>query len=314
MRRMSERRVTMRDVASASGVSPATVSFVLNGVSDQTISPATRERVEQAARELNYVPHGIARALREGSSRIVLLDLDPLFRGGGTDSYVRGLEDELGRNGHVLLVHHDSDSSRPSMQAVIDGVRPRAVISLSGLYGPGSDAAADGGRVDGLAAHSAVQVRHLAEAGHRHIAFALPEVDRAARLSAARLGFAGEAAVMLGLERPLELRLPIDPTDAASRVIDFLTAHPQVTAIATFDDVVALRLLPVLHTLDIAVPARLAVIGFDDIEYGAYSTPALTSVHIDAEAFGRMAARRALGQDGGETVAPAARVIQRESA
>nr|WP_157498016.1 LacI family DNA-binding transcriptional regulator [Leifsonia sp. Leaf325] len=312
---MSERRATMRDVASASGVSPATVSFVLNGVSDQTISPATRQRVEQAARELNYVPHGIARALREGSSRIVLLDLDPLFRGGGTESYVRGLEDELAQHGHVLLVHHDSAASRSSMQAVIDGVRPRAVISLSGLYGPERDAADDGGRVDGLAAHSAVQVRHLVDAGHSSIAFALPEGDRATRLSAARLRFAGEAARTLGVEAPIELRLAIDPTDAAARVSDFLVRHPQVTAIATFDDVVALRLLPVLRTLGITVPGRVAVIGFDDIEYGAFSTPALTSVHIDAEGFGRMAARRALGLDG-ESLALGvpARVIQRESA
>lgn len=53
---MARRRVTMRDVAAASGVSPATVGFVLNNTPTQTISPATRERVEAAAKELGYVP------------------------------------------------------------------------------------------------------------------------------------------------------------------------------------------------------------------------------------------------------------------
>ena len=66
-------RVTLNDVAAASGVSRATASFVLRDSPNQSISAATRERVRQAARDLGYVPHAIARALREGSSRIVVL-------------------------------------------------------------------------------------------------------------------------------------------------------------------------------------------------------------------------------------------------
>ena len=60
-------RVTITDVAAASGVSRATVSFVLRDSPGQSISAPTRERVRQAARDLGYVPHGIARALREGT-------------------------------------------------------------------------------------------------------------------------------------------------------------------------------------------------------------------------------------------------------
>ncbi len=62
----STTRTTLRDVAAASGVSVTTVSFVLNNNPKQTIPIATRERVQQAARDLGYVPHGTARALREG--------------------------------------------------------------------------------------------------------------------------------------------------------------------------------------------------------------------------------------------------------
>jgi len=58
-------RVTITDVAAASGVSRATVSFVLRDSPGQTISAATRERVRRTARDLGYVPHAIARALRE---------------------------------------------------------------------------------------------------------------------------------------------------------------------------------------------------------------------------------------------------------
>ena len=77
----TSRRVTLNDVAAASGVSRATVSFVLNDDPHQTISAATRDRVKEAARTLGYVPHGVARALREGTSRVVVLNIDAGMEG-----------------------------------------------------------------------------------------------------------------------------------------------------------------------------------------------------------------------------------------
>ena len=70
-----------------------------------------------------------------------------------------------------------------------------------------------------------------------------------------------------------------------------------MTAVAAFDDDVALRVLAAARDLGLAVPGDLAVIGFDENEYGALATPALTTVHIDAEAHGRQAARAILGLD-----------------
>jgi DNA-binding LacI/PurR family transcriptional regulator len=69
-------RVTLRDVAEASSISQSTVSFVLNEVPNQTISPATRDRVRTAAHDLGYMPHGIARELMERSSRSVVLNIE----------------------------------------------------------------------------------------------------------------------------------------------------------------------------------------------------------------------------------------------
>jgi len=307
---MAAKRATMRDVAAASGVSPATVSFVLNGAADQTISPATRARVEKAAADLAYVPHGIARALREGSSRIVLLDLDPLFRGSSAEGYITGLDDELSRHGFSLLVNHGSGT----MASVIESVRPRAVISLSGLYSPGREDTDDGGWVDGLAAHSAVQIRHLAEAGHTSLAVALPEDSHWDRLATARLRFAVSSAHDLGLAPPVELRIPMDVAATAERLSALLAAHPSLTAIACFDDGIALRIMRGLRSLDIAVPQRIAVMGFDASEYGTLAVPPLTTVSIDAESFGRLAARHALGLPDDGIEPSGAQVVARESA
>jgi DNA-binding LacI/PurR family transcriptional regulator len=309
---MTAKRATLRDVAQASGVSPSTVSFVLNGVTDQKISEATRLRVQQAAAALNYAPHAIARALREGSSRIVLLDLDPLFQGASANSYIRGLDAELARSGYVLLVRH-GQSEQSDLSTVIDSVRPRAVIDLAGLYGDGHELTEDGGWVDGLAAHTAVQIRHLAERGHTAIAVAVPEDPQRSRLAEARFRFASQAAADLGLAEPVRFDVPGSVGAAAYRLSRLRAEHPGVTALACYDDILALELLRAARDLGIDVPGELAIIGFDATEHGAYSMPTLTSVAIDAESFGRLAARTALGLTTGDRETTAAVIVERDS-
>ena len=108
--------------------------------------------------------------------------------------------------------------------------------------------------------------------------------------------------------------MPADRAGAAHAVISFLAANLLVTAIAAFDDEVALRVLAAAGDLGLDTPADLAVIGFDDTAYGALSAPALTTVRIDAERHGRKAARVILGLDRGGFTTAAAKVIVRESA
>ena len=162
---MPERRATLKDVARASGVSTATVSFVLNETPGQTIPPATQERVRAAAAALGYQPHGLARALREGQSRIVLLAIGRLRGGRSLEGFIQGMSAELQAHGYGLLVYPGA-SSEPGHADLVRDLRPHAVIDLAEIYEARSDAD-DGGWVDGLAAHSLTQLAHLAERGHR---------------------------------------------------------------------------------------------------------------------------------------------------
>ncbi|MFH0178624.1 LacI family DNA-binding transcriptional regulator [Streptomyces cacaoi] len=308
-------RVTLSDVAKASGVSRATVSFVLNDDPRQTISAATRERVTEAAHELGYVPHGIARALREGSSRIVVLNVDRGIEGNFSRSYVRGLDEELAEHDHVLLVRH-GHAAPEATQKILDAIVPRAVLRLGEVYMSrhASDEADEPDEQDwesGFAANAALQIDFLAERGHTRIAMALP--DHEFPLTEARLGFAREAARRRGLA-PLECFVVPRPREAGAAAVEaFLAAHAEVTALAAFDDDIALRSLTALRDLGLRVPEDVAVIGFDDTEYGSLTTPALTTVHIDAEILGRIAARDALGIDT-EGLAPVrGRIVDRAS-
>lgn len=303
------RRTTIRDVASAAGVSPATVSLVLNDVPGQRIPPSTRERVRAAAAALDYTPHRIARALREGSSRLVLLDAGPLRTRGSGASFIAGLDDELRQHGHALLVAYGEPAADADLLAA---VAPRTVMNLTQLYFSGDEPHGDGGWVDGLAAHAATQLGHLAERGHERVALALPDDPQLAPLAALRRRHAAIASEPLGI-RLVELTVPRDVPAASGRLRQLEREEPGVTAIAAFDDDTAFVVLAAAAREGIAVPGALAVIGFDEGEHAALWSPALTSLRIDAEAFGRRAARRALHLDPGPWAHPRSEVVARET-
>jgi len=302
-------RVTIRDVATVCGVSQSTVSFVLNEVPDQTISKATRERVRNAARELGYVPNGIARALMEGSSRVVVLNLERAREGEYTQNFIRGLDKELALYGFTLLVRH-GPAAATDIEHVESVIKPRAVIRLGEPYLTGHEYDdAGGGWRNGMASHVLLQLRYLAEHGHRHILFAFPEGEPLAQV---RLRFASEVAALLELPDVVPIELPLGEASVRAILTAVRLAHPAITAVAAFDDLTALCLLAAMRELGLSAPADLAVIGYDESPLGELSTPALTTIRLDAEGHGRVEARRALGLAGAFATEPG-RVIERES-
>lgn len=305
------RRVTLRDVAEASGVSQSTVSFVLNDVQNQTISAATRERVRNAARDLGYVPHGIARALMEGSSRIVVLNIERDGEGNYARNFIRGLDAELALHGFALLVRH-GHSSQSDAEQIANVIAPRAVLRFGEAYLTGHELEdSGGGWKDGMAAHVLLQFRYLAERGHTRIALALPEGET---LAAVRERFAREVAEMLELPPIEALTLPKAYAHVSAVLATFREQHPEITAIAAFSDFTALQVLAAMRRLGLTAPDDWAVIGFDESEYAEMSTPKLTTLIADAEGHGRLAARRALGLDTSDVKAKVGRVVARESA
>ena len=280
----------------------------------QSISAATRERVRAAARALGYAPNGLARALREGTSRIVLLTIDAALDGNYARSYVSGLDAELAAHEHVLLVRYPQTPAHGAAERlVLDAIVPRAVLRFGEPYLTGRELDdSGGGWRDGLAAHVAAQVGHLAARGHARIALALPARDTPLR--SVRQRFADQAAAALGLAPVAPFSIPVFRTGAADSLARIRAAHPAVTAVAAFDDDVALHVLAAMRPLGLSAPGDLAVIGFDDNGYGALSSPALTTVHIDAEAHGRQAARAILGLPAAGLSPAPGQVIVRESA
>jgi len=307
-------RPRLRDVAAAAGVSTATVSYVLNGTPGQSIRPQTQERVRRAADALGYVPHRVARTLREGRSRIVLLNVGDLL-GSSMTSVIRGMTEELRQHGYTLLVTTDEPGFSPELTSA---VAPRAALDLTVVTtGDEDDDAVSGvvaGYHAGFAYHSITQLRHLAEQGHDRVAFAAPAGARAP-LARTRLDHARRAARELGLTPLVAAEVSTAAGDPHRvEAIRRLVEDDRVSAVAAYDDDVALAALTAAAELGYRVPEDLAVIGFDEGRYGHLWKPALTTVRIDAASYGRRAARLVLGMPAPEWTHPPSEVVVRESA
>ncbi|MEV7424444.1 LacI family DNA-binding transcriptional regulator [Streptomyces sp. NPDC091212] len=304
-------RATAKDVARASGVSQTTVSFVLNGAAGH-VSPETRERVRQAARELGYVPNGSAQALRKGASRTVLLNVEGIPTGSSLGSYIRGLDAELAAHDHVLLVLHGSLSSQ-ALSDVTQAVSARAVIDLGGSGRAAAMAADSETRLDAFSAQADIPVQYLVDRGHRHIATVLPEAPELQALAGLKERLIQQATHAAGLTGCPTLILPDGLAAAGERLRSFRADHPEITAVLAYNDDLALVTLAAMRQIGLRAPEDLAVIGFDDTPHGALFSPALTTVHIDAESIGRIAARNALGLPTADLAPEPARVIVRQS-
>ena len=316
---------SITEVARLAGVSTATASRVVSSA-DYPVSAATRERVLDAARALDYVPNALARGLLKSQIPVVgdiVHDItDPYFA-----EVVRGVEDAASPAGYLVITcSSERDADREtSYVRLLRSMRAASVIfAASGLDDPErneelhkhlSAMRADGAAVVHLSPHAmgaadvgvdneagmASMVAALIGLGHRRIAFlAGPStlfVARA-RLAGYRRGLA-EAG--FDLDERLVIHTSFDPAGGALGVDTLLAGDAPFTAICCANDPLAIGALARLAELGIDVPADVSVAGFDDVPVAAITSPSLSTVRLPLREMGRrgfLEAARVL--DGGE--------------
>jgi LacI family transcriptional regulator len=307
--------VTMREVAEAAGVSITTVSYVLTQRPGVAISETTRDRVQSAARRLNYRYNAHAADLRRGATRIVAiqiysLEVSILAR------KVAALEHELRKAGYYPILCHSSDpEAEQTFFKECASRRVRGVVLTAPPHpescGPLRRLIAEGARVvasepipelsppyvtvdRGGGAETAV--RHLLTLGHRRIG--------------AVVGFTAQSWEDFheGYGRGLaSVGVPFDPAlvrtiepgtpgyGAGERAVEQLMNLPTPpTAVVTTDDAVAIGALRFLQRRGLRVPEQLALVGWDDIPAAAYADVPLTTLAHPAEEVGARLARMLL--------------------
>ncbi|TPG42506.1 LacI family DNA-binding transcriptional regulator [Sphingomonas koreensis] len=290
------RAATISDVARKAGVSPMTVSRVING--ERSVRPATRALVEAAVAELSYAPNSAARALAGAKPiRIGLLYSNP--SAAYLSELLVGALDYASR-GTVELVlekcdpdRHENESIDRLIRARVDGVvlpspvcDSKAVITALTAAGVPGVAVASG---DPDARVSAVSIddygaafdmtQHLLSLGHQRIGFIIgnPNQTASARRLAGYRAAIEEAGITLD-EALIEQGLFTyrSGLDAAEHLLK--AASPPSAIFASNDDMAAAA-VAVAHRCGLDVPSDLTVCGFDDSALATTIWPELTTIH-----------------------------------
>ena len=295
----TSRRLQMADIARLAGVSVATVSRALSG--SPLISAETRRRVEDLARSLDYSINVSAQNLRLGQNRTiaVVIPYDKVSRQHVSDPFflamLGSLADALTERGFdMLLSRVDAESLDSAARVVNSGVAIGVILigqwrhhdqlnQMAARRVPivvwGTQMAQQlyctvGG--DNVAG-GALATQHLLDRGCRRIVFIgdplLPEVaDRHAGY-VQRLKAAG-----LKPEAKLLVKAPFDAERARAGITRLCTQGVSFDAVFACSDVLATAAMQVLHQLGRNVPAQVAVVGYDDIEWASHANPPLTTV------------------------------------
>lgn len=288
-------RVTSLDVAREAGVSQTTVSFVLNGKNEFGISETTRRLVLETARRLGYAPSAVARALRSGRSQVVvfLLTDAPVTEPFGR--FKREVTTALQAQG-LTCVFLELSGLAGGVSAVCQHLDPAIVVSTTVLAEAEKQALVRSGVpvIDGvLGSEDAsvagldqreigrMQVRHLADRGHRVIGFAAVDEPQDQPFCLPRLEGAREQCRLLGLADPVVARMDYSLDGAVGALARWAGSEVPVTAVAAFNDVVAVAVLGACRMRDLDVPGDLAIIGVDNDSVGRLTVPTLTTIGID---------------------------------
>lgn len=307
---MKKKRITIEDVARAAGVSRQTVSRAMNHKQD--INPTTRDRVLAAIETLGYRPSRLAQGMASHQTHtigVVIGDVtDPAHA-----AITRGLQDFAQQQRYNLFLANSDRSPVAELEALhsfvaenVDGI---VII----------DSVLDEESLRGFADSYRPLVLVRRQVLHPNVATIAIDVERAMRAVVEYLLGGGHVAIGLltrpgavetiphargyldtltahGIPQQEGLIIHAEPTAEGGyqATRSLLTAQPQVTALATYNDAMAIGALRACVQLGRHVPADCAIFGFDDIAFAALVTPSLSTVRYSKYTLGKLAMQRLL--------------------
>ncbi len=301
---------TLQDLANQLGLSPATVSVVINGAPSPGAIPArTQERILAAARAAHYRPNIFARSLRKKRSFTIGV-MVPEISEGYAATVLSGIEDQLLQEGYFYFVvshrHHPDlidEYPRMLMGRAVEGIVAVDTAVRHGLPVP-MVAVSGHTAVEGVTSivlnhrrAAALAIEHLHGLGHRRIAFI--KGQRFSSDTAVRWQAIGAAAAKCDVKVDPELVTQLEgdsptPEPGYFAAQQLLSANARFTALFCFNDISAIGAIRALRDAGLRVPQDVSVVGFDDIQAAAFQNPGLTTVRQPLRRMGAMAAQTVL--------------------
>jgi len=326
-------RVTLKDIAQATGFSMSTISRVMR--SDRYTDPDTKEKVLAAAQALNYKPDSAARRLKYGRSFVVGMVVQDItnpffshailgaervlhqYQGGKYELIIANTaavsEREAGAITQMLqrqvegliVASNQTDESLAAIRRVLKSGVP--VVSVDNDLGSGKIDVVGVDSFDG----TAVLTRHLIEAGHKRIAIiAGPQTESHAR---ARLEGFKSALKEGGLKvhRPLVREGDWEPSSGYTITAGWIAKSLVPDAILACNNFMGMGALSAIRDANLAVPDDIALATFDDVEFGHLIRPGLTTLKYSWEDIGARAADLLLARlEGKESMSAAQRRVE----
>jgi len=302
--------VTLKSVAQHLGLTPGTVSAVLNNTkAARTIPESTRNRIIEAARALNYQPNFLARSLRVRRTYTVGVIVEEIGDSYGA-SIVNGIEPLLRDNNFFFLTvahRHDPKLLLTYSQLLISrGVEGLITIDTSIGEVPDLPTVAVAGhqKVENVTniildhrRAAELGLIHLKELGHEHVAFL--RGHRESSDSASRWEAIQEVAREFEIQIRPELVLQIEGTESTPEVgypygKALVARGIPFTALFAYNDISAIGAMRAFQEAGLRVPEDISVVGFDDVSFASFSIPPLTTVRQPLEKMGRIAAQTLL--------------------
>ncbi|NMB69163.1 MAG: LacI family transcriptional regulator [Chloroflexi bacterium] len=290
--------ITIKDVANQAKVSITTASYALNGIG--TISAATRQRVLQAAEDLNYHPNAFARNLKKRKTHILGVFITR-FSGSFYEDILEGIHDAVLKTDYELIVCPESRSKRNILgQRQVDGaivfdvkVKNETIIKLASKGYPivVLDRRLDTDYVFPLLLDNQSGVRqvfnHLYDQGKRRISFvagAMDSLDNAERM---------QAFLQEGCKH--DLTIPVyqgNFTEESGYAIaqQIIASRDLPEAVFCANDQMAVGFLRAMSEHRLDAPRDIAVVGFDDVLISRYTRPSLSTVGASRLLWGSLAA------------------------
>lgn len=322
--------VSIREVAKLAGVSPATVSRVLNGTAK--VDEEKQQRVLKVVRETGFIPNEVARSLFKKSSKLIGM-IVPNIENPFFNEMAKAIEEEAYKNGYRLtLCNTDDDNAKErenirmlsrmnadgiilmtnneEIREEIDQCNIPVVVLDRQIHKSKEIAYIQSDHYQG----GRIAAEHLIQCGCRNIV----NMQGPQKFSSARQRLRGYLDICqeYGL-KPQNIECAYSFQDGLKKAELLLEKYPDVDGILACNDMVAISVYKVLHRHGHKVPQDVALIGFDNINLSWLMTPEITTVAQPIKEMGAAAIRVVLDYSGEEPVEREnifpVRLIQRET-
>jgi len=330
-KKMAQKRVTGKDIASIAGVSQSTVSRVLSSDEPSAlISEETANRIRQIARKMGYSPNPIARALRgEGTNLIGLIVreiADPFFA-----EVIKEINSTFKQKGfNVILGHVHSDPTEGrELTRILDSRQCDGMIFLGDLFddmqyineireeGHPAITMCRGNQEEKVPfvncnneKGTKLIIKHLLDLGHKKMAFidggSIGDIQERLETFSQLSGNNPELTCKV-------IKAERNDFNGGFKAMNTLLASDVVpTAIVAADDGMAVGVLKAISKSGLKVPEDISVAGFDDIELANYTIPSLTTIRQPVDEMAEIAANMLIKMIEGEPLSESEKYVSLE--